>query len=204
MSDPQAAYIFPFTTSKTKNFRRLNEILTVFWGSKKSMVWRRAYEDVDITQSAKNGISMSHQIYFWFDNARLALKPLRETPEGIVVQWHWLKRSALKLLTYIRPNEDVLHQASVMDQNWGDNLAHRESALCGAADVTDNYYNYEDPDERGYDETVAAKQRAILAEYEEGRDKGEVINQEKGKGVDQGRTKQAKVLLVIQTVIESG
>ncbi|KAK0705611.1 hypothetical protein B0H67DRAFT_637783 [Lasiosphaeris hirsuta] len=190
-------------------------------GSEKSTAWRRMFENADITQSAKNGISMSHQIHFWFDNARFALKPLSETPEGVVVQWHWLKRSILKPLTYIRPNEDILHQAGVMDQNWGDNLAHRESgmrirtgqtfllradkpedkpswdlqcvaALCGAADVTDDYYDYEDPDERCCDEAVAAKQRAILAEYEEGRDKAKVVNQEKGKGVDQGGTKQAK------------
>jgi hypothetical protein len=182
---------------------------------------------LELTQSVKNGISMSHQIHFWFDNARFALKPLRETPEGVVVQWHWLKRSILKPLTYIRPNEDILHQAGVMDRNWGDNLAHRESgvrirtgqtfllragkpedkpswdllemqwnlqrvaAICGAADVTDDYYDYEHPGERGYDEAVAAQQGAILAEYEEGRDKGKVVNQDKGTGVDQGETKQA-------------
>jgi len=27
-----------------------------------------AFEDAGITQSAKNGISMSHQIHFWFDS----------------------------------------------------------------------------------------------------------------------------------------
>ncbi|KAK3352891.1 hypothetical protein B0T25DRAFT_543054 [Lasiosphaeria hispida] len=70
------------------NFGFLNEMLTAFWGSEKSMAWRRMFEDAGITQSAKNGISMSHQIHFWFDNARFALKPLRETPEGVVVQWH--------------------------------------------------------------------------------------------------------------------
>ncbi|KAK0725191.1 hypothetical protein B0H67DRAFT_123481 [Lasiosphaeris hirsuta] len=98
-------------------------------GSEKSMVWRRAYEDVAITQSVKNGISMSHQIHFWFYNARFALKPLRETSEGVVVQWHWLKRSILKPLTYIRPNDNMLHQAGVMDWNWGHDLAHRESGM---------------------------------------------------------------------------
>ncbi|KAK3353302.1 hypothetical protein B0T25DRAFT_568511 [Lasiosphaeria hispida] len=86
-----------------------------------------------------------------------------------------------------------------MDQNWGDNWhtgrvdkpswdllemqwnLQRVAALCGVADVTDDYYDYEDPDERGYDEAVAAKQRTILAKYEEGWDKGKVVNQEKGK-----------------------
>ncbi|KAK3358367.1 hypothetical protein B0T24DRAFT_600251 [Lasiosphaeria ovina] len=39
----------------------------------------------------------------------------------------------------------------------------RIPAICGAADVTDDYYDFEDPDERVYDEVVAAKQRAIIA-----------------------------------------
>ncbi|KAK3353700.1 hypothetical protein B0T25DRAFT_581417 [Lasiosphaeria hispida] len=154
MSDPLAAHIFPFTTSKKKNFRRLNEMLTNFWGSEKSMAWRWMFENVGITQSAKNGISMSHQVHFWFDNARFALQPLRETPEGVVVQWHWLKRSVLKPLVYIFPTKDLL------EMQW--NLL-RVAAICGAADVTDDYYDYEHPDERGYDEAVAAKQRAITA-----------------------------------------
>lgn len=156
-----------------------------------------------MTQSAKNGISMNHQIHFWFDNARFALKPLREIPgEGIIVQWHWLKRSILKPLVYILPSQDsreTLLHAGVTDESWGDNLAHRPSgvairtgqifllraraheempswdllemqwdllrvaAICGAADVTDDYYDFEDPDEHGFDEAVAAKQRSIAA-----------------------------------------
>ncbi|KXX80332.1 hypothetical protein MMYC01_204672 [Madurella mycetomatis] len=218
MSDPQAAHIFPFATSEKKDFANLNHLLTTFWGSEKAMAWRRNFEAAGITQSAKNGISMNHQIHFWFDNARFALKPLRETPEGIVVQWHWLKRSVLKPNVYIRPNIDILHQAGVIDRRWGDTLAHRESgvliqtgqtfilqrhehmpswellemqwnllrvaALCGAADVMDEYYDFEDPDERGYDEAVTAKQRAILAEYEKAKGKAEVVDQAKGKGLD--------------------
>ncbi|KAK0643193.1 hypothetical protein B0T16DRAFT_391760 [Cercophora newfieldiana] len=42
----------------------------------------------------------------------------------------------------------------------------RVAALCGAADVTDDYYDYEHLDERGYIEAVAPKQRAMLTEYE--------------------------------------
>lgn len=145
---------------------------------------------------------MNRQIDFWFKDARLALKPLRQTAEGIVVQWHWLKRSVLKPNVYIRSEMDIIHQAGVMDQRWGDALAHRESgvriqtgqtfllprhegmpswellemrwdlvrvaALCGAADVTDDYYCSEDPYERGNDQAVAAKQRALLAEFGKG------------------------------------
>ena len=165
------------------------------------MAWRQMFEDAGMTQSSKNGISMNHQIRFWFDNARFALKPLRETSEeGSVVQGHWLKRSILKPLICILPSQDsreTLLHAGVTDGSWGDNLAHRPSgvairtgqtlllraheempswdllemqwdllrvaAICGAADVTDDYYDCEDPDERGYDEAVAAKQRAIAA-----------------------------------------
>lgn len=230
MPDPEAAHIFPFSTSEKKNFKYLNELLTAFWGSEKAMAWRRHFEAAGITQSAKNGISMNHQIHFWFDNARLALKPLRETPQGIVVQWHWLKRSILKPDVYIRPDNDILHQAGVMDRRWGDTLAHRESgvriqtgqtflfprhehmpswellemqwdllrvaALSGAADVMDEYYDFEDPDERGYDEAVAAKQRAILAEYEKAKgkaevdqDEAEVVDRGKAEVVDRGKAK---------------
>ncbi|KAK5652994.1 hypothetical protein OQA88_9280 [Cercophora sp. LCS_1] len=220
MPDPHAAHIFPFATSEKKDFANLNHLLTTFWGPEKAMAWRRSFEVAGITQSAKNGISMNHQIHFWFDNARLALKPLGETPEGITVQWHWLKRSILKPNVYIRQDMDILHQAGVMDQRWGDTLAHRESgvrirtgqkfllprhehmpslellemqwdllrvtALCGAADVTDEYYDFEDPDDRGYDEAVAAKQRALLAEYEKAKTEGQLRLRDRGegKGVD--------------------
>ncbi|KAL2190130.1 hypothetical protein L209DRAFT_750132 [Thermothelomyces heterothallicus CBS 203.75] len=228
-SDPEAAHIFPLATSKKRNFLFLKEVLTFFWGSEKTTAWRRMFEDANITQSAKNGISMNHQIHFWFDNARFALKPLRETPEGVVVQWHWLKRSVLKPLVDIRPDQDILLQAGITDQNWGDNLAHRKSgvrirtgqtfliradkpedrlswdllemqwnllrvaAISGAADVTDDYYDYEDPDERAYDADVAAKQRAILAEHgtaitsRHARDKSEYYGGEQSK-VKQART----------------
>ncbi|KAK0753938.1 hypothetical protein B0T18DRAFT_25553 [Schizothecium vesticola] len=223
MPDPEAAHIFPFSTSEQKAFGSLSELLTTFWGSEKAIAWRQHFEDLRVTQSAKNGISVNHQIHFWFDNARLALKPLRQTTQGIFVQWHWLKRSVLKPNVYILQGTDILHQAGVMDQCWGKALAHRESgvriqtgqilllpshenmpswdllemqwdllrvaALCGAADVTDDYYNSEDPDERGYDQGVAAKQRTLLAEFEKAKGEGtqgkaEVTDRGKGKGFD--------------------
>lgn len=93
------------------------------------MAWRKQYEDEGITQLAKNGISMSHQIHFWFDNARFALKPLRQTQDGIVVQWHWLKRAILKPAVRIKPGQDILLQAGLTDQNWGECLAHRRSGV---------------------------------------------------------------------------
>ncbi|TPX14515.1 uncharacterized protein E0L32_005479 [Thyridium curvatum] len=200
-SDPEAAPIFPFSASSKRMFVNINDTLLRFWGPEKSTAWRRAYEDTELTQSAKNGISMNRQLYFWFDQARFALKPLRETPEGIIVQWHWLKETFFKPRALIEPEETVqqtVRYSGVEDGSWGNSLAHRPSgvaiqtgqtfllpaheqmpswdllqmqwnllrvaALCGAAGITDDYYDYEDLDEHEYDIAVWAKKRAIDAE----------------------------------------
>lgn len=181
-TDPKAAYIVPFATRAKNNFWALNALLQTFWGAHQSMAWRRQYEDAAITESTKNGISMNHQIHFWFNNARFALKPLRQTQDGIVVQWHWLKRAILKPRAGIMATQDILLQAGLTDQSWGEFLAHRRSgvpiqtgqtfvlraekpedlpswellemqwnlqriaAICGAADVTDDYYDLDEDD----------------------------------------------------------
>jgi len=223
MPDPAAAHIFPFETSKNKNFSNLNAMLTAFWGTEKSLAWREEFQNADITQSAKNGISMNSQIHFWFDNARFALKPLRKTPEAVVVQWHWLKRAVLKPRTHIRPDQDIFLQAGLTDQNWGECLAHRRSgvpirtgqtfilraenpedlpswellqmqwdllrvaAICGAADVTDDYYDLDEED-CAQDQVVAAIQNAIFTEH--GARKGG-----QGRGVDRDQPGERASLL---------
>ena len=157
---------------------------------------------------------MSYQIYFWFDNAKFALKPLRQSQDGIVVQWYWLKGAVLKPRVHIRPDQDILLQAGLTDQNWGERLAHRKSgvpiwtgqtfilraenpedlpswdllqmqwdllrvaAICGAADVTDDYYDLDDED-CAEDKVVTARQNAIFAEHGARKDG-------KGRGVDHG------------------
>lgn len=128
-SDPAAAHVFPFATSAKKDFFHLNQLLQLFWGSDKCMAWRGYYEDPAITESAKNYISMNHQLHFWFDNAKLALKPLRQTQNEVVVQWHWLKKAILKPREVIREDQDILAQAGLTDQGWGANLAHRQSGV---------------------------------------------------------------------------
>ncbi|KAL2185695.1 hypothetical protein L209DRAFT_756927 [Thermothelomyces heterothallicus CBS 203.75] len=228
VSDPEAAHIFPYSTIKDRNFGLISLILSQFWGSEKSMAWRRIFEDAAISNSPKNGISMSRQIHFWFDKTKFALKPLRQTPEGIVVQWHWLKESILNPLVYILPNEDILLQAGVTDRNWGKGLiAHRESgvriqtgqtfllrqhedmpswelleiqwnlhriaAICGAADVTDDYYyDFEDRDERGFDEVVAAKQRAIAARQANANEGDDCGNSDGGDGFNKSDSKDRR------------
>jgi hypothetical protein len=177
---------------------------------------------VGIGESIKNGISMSRQIRFWFDNARLALKPLRQTEDGIVVQWHWLKRVIMKPKVSIRLDQDILLQAGLTDQSWGDCLAHRKSgvpiqtgqtfiiradnpdnlpswdllelqwnmlrvaAICGAADVTDDYYDLDEEDSVE-DEVVFYRQNAILDELNRSNEDAP----SKGKEVDR-RDKQGK------------
>ena len=129
-SDPAAAHVFPFATSAGQAFQGLNIYLQFFWGDKRAMAWRRQYQDANITQSPQNLISMNHHLHFWFDNARFALKPLRQTRNEIVLQWHWLRYGILKPRTMIKEDQDLLVQAGLTDQvSWGTNLAHRKSGV---------------------------------------------------------------------------
>ncbi|SPQ17588.1 fee270ed-584f-4a31-8c5c-59839a31ac0b [Thermothielavioides terrestris] len=103
---------------------------TAFWGAEKAKAWCKHFEDAGITQSPQNYLSLNHQIHFWFDNARFALKPLRHTPNEVVVQWHWLKRSALLPRTEIGQAQDAfLALAGLNDMTWGLCLAHRRSGV---------------------------------------------------------------------------
>lgn len=48
----------------------------------------------------------------------------------MVVQWHWLKRTTLKPTTIIRADDDdFLARAGLVDQSWGEQLAHRRSGM---------------------------------------------------------------------------
>ncbi|KAL2021074.1 hypothetical protein VTK56DRAFT_7493 [Thermocarpiscus australiensis] len=103
---------------------------------------------------------MNHQLHFWFDNARFALKPLRQTQNEVVVQWHWLRKPILKPRTKIREDQYILAQAGLIGRNWGANLAHRRNgapiqtgqtfwnlirvaAICGAAETTDEDFEFD-------------------------------------------------------------
>ncbi|KAK3905994.1 hypothetical protein C8A05DRAFT_12221 [Staphylotrichum tortipilum] len=130
-SDPAAAHIFPFATSEKKRFTDLAELLHAFWGVPKALAWRRQFEDARITQSPKNYLSLNHQIHVWFDNARFALKPLRQTSATeIVVQWHWLKRSKLLPRTLVgQSQETFLQMAELNDASWGSCLLLRPTGV---------------------------------------------------------------------------
>ncbi len=130
MSDPAAAHIFPFATSEEKPFGGISAILQTFWGVEKGLAWFQQFEDARITQSPKNYLSLSRQIHFWFNNARLALKPLRQTPTEIVVQWNWLKRTRLLPRIEVGQAQDTfLALAALKDAAWGSCLAHRRSGV---------------------------------------------------------------------------
>ncbi|SPO02644.1 uncharacterized protein DNG_05317 [Cephalotrichum gorgonifer] len=72
---------------------------------------------------------MNHQLRFWLESAKFALKPLRQTNNEIVVQWHWLRKSTLTPRANIAQAQDILVDAGVAGQNWGENLAYRPSGV---------------------------------------------------------------------------
>src|SRR5688572_12178982 len=107
-SDPEAAYIFPFASSSKKNFFDINQMLRGFWGEEKYNTWSKSYQGKDMTESPKNLISFNHQLHFWWDHAKFALKPLRQTEKEVVVQWHWLKNAILKPTQAVKIGDDFL------------------------------------------------------------------------------------------------
>ncbi|KAK5996643.1 hypothetical protein PT974_01980 [Cladobotryum mycophilum] len=124
-SDPEAAHIFPFATSFKMAFSNLNMLLKMFWGFDTYERWSRQYQSSGIIESPKNLLSFNHQLHFWWDHSKFALKPLRQTGNSIIVQWHWLKRPSLKM------NQVIPHNANLRDyidpQGWGDNFFLRKS-----------------------------------------------------------------------------
>ncbi|KAK3896767.1 hypothetical protein C8A05DRAFT_48333 [Staphylotrichum tortipilum] len=134
--DPEAAHIFPFATSKNKQFGSLGALLQSFWGDEQASTWRQLCEDPAITQSLANYLSLDRQIHFWFDKARFALKPLSQTQTTITVQFHWLRRTSLSPMDIIKETdgEELLEVAGLRTPTetpatWGSCLAHRASGV---------------------------------------------------------------------------
>lgn len=63
---------------------------------------------------------MSRQFDYLFHQGRFALKPLRKTPEGVVVQWHWLNQSHLFPHWPSYDTYGTFRDAQLMDQSGGD------------------------------------------------------------------------------------
>jgi len=78
----------------------------------------------------------------------------------------YVRQSGVQIQTghiFLLPRHEHMPSRELLEMQW-DLL--RVAALCGAAGVTDDYYVSENPDERGFDQAVAAKQRALLVEFE--------------------------------------
>lgn len=125
--DPEAAHIFPFKMS-TKH-ENLRSPLSLFWGYEKQESWISQFFNPEISQSARNLLSLSPLLHTWWNRAKFALKPLRREQNAITVQWHWLKAAKL-FPTQIIP-KDFDPEELIDPQGWGDGhpqlFAHRPS-----------------------------------------------------------------------------
>ncbi|KAK5659497.1 hypothetical protein OQA88_698 [Cercophora sp. LCS_1] len=189
-TDPHAAHIFPYATSRDRDFYNLNSLLLRSWGLDQYNRWAAQYGDLSTTDSRKNGITMSSHLHTWFDSAQFALKPMRHlAPDDrtVVVQWHWLKAPKFEPKKKIHRGDStdaIFQYCGFRDRDWGTHgLAHRESgirirtgqifritggkpedvpswdllelswnllrvaAICGAADVDDDYWDESDDDD---------------------------------------------------------
>lgn len=134
MEDPEAARIFPVSTTEERNISVLSDLLKIWWGKEKAGRWSALFQDQGVTESAQNLVCLNHQLHWWFHNAKFALKPPRKTEDGgVVVQFHWLKANGLKPHRPLRGGlsfSDILSEAGLSDNDaWGDKLAHRKSGL---------------------------------------------------------------------------
>lgn len=104
----------------------------MFWGDDAADNLSALAQDRNITESPQNLLSLNHQMHFWFDSAKMALKPLRKLDDGsVVVQFHWLRAGNRKPDTKA-PEADLsaILAASGLDKNsWGNMFAHRASGL---------------------------------------------------------------------------
>ncbi|KAL7786382.1 hypothetical protein V8C37DRAFT_392155 [Trichoderma ceciliae] len=123
--NPEAAHIFPFSTSATARFAAMDSAILTFWGLQTYTKWTDEYKNTQVTESPQNLLSMNKYAHSMWDSAEFALKPLRESVNEIVVQWHWLKHTTLT------PRKEIPHNTDVRDfidpKGWGDGLVHRES-----------------------------------------------------------------------------
>ncbi|KAH7163373.1 hypothetical protein B0J13DRAFT_634611 [Dactylonectria estremocensis] len=123
--DPGAAYIFPHAAMERDN-RAFASMLKLFWGEEKARRW------IDLIQSdaetPRNRLFLnSHLQHLWI-KAAFALKPLSQSPNEVVVQWHWLKRSKL-LPNHRIQYRNAFESAGLFESHWGEGIAYRASGL---------------------------------------------------------------------------
>ncbi|KAM0456824.1 hypothetical protein ACHAPV_007115 [Trichoderma viride] len=129
---PEAAQIFPSETLRHRNLGRFEGLLETFWGEEQAKIWLDLVQNTTLIESARNLLSLNHQIHWWFKNGNLALKPLRQLDDGsVVVQFHWLKRHQIKPTTQFEGNfNDLMKKAGLEDNSaWGDILAYGKDGM---------------------------------------------------------------------------
>ncbi|KAL7899457.1 hypothetical protein HDV63DRAFT_403496 [Trichoderma sp. SZMC 28014] len=133
--DPEAAHILSVGTSKHLYFQNFISLIHTFFNPNQANSWSSIIQNTTILNSPQNLISLNHQLHWWFDHGKMALKPLRKLDDGsIVVQFHWLKTPGLKLATRLpMDNLDMdrwMHSANLEDNSsWGDMRIHRWSGI---------------------------------------------------------------------------
>ncbi|OPB43955.1 hypothetical protein A0O28_0022730 [Trichoderma guizhouense] len=71
-------------------------MLEMFWDPDTVTQLVPLIRDRNFMESPQNLISMNGQLHTWFDDCKMALKPIGETENGVVVQFHWLREGNYK------------------------------------------------------------------------------------------------------------
>ncbi|KAL7933210.1 hypothetical protein V8C35DRAFT_305202 [Trichoderma chlorosporum] len=92
MPAPVAAHIFPSVGSRLSD---ITAMLEIFWGADAAnRLSELATGKQNMLEDPQNLVSLNRQLQWYFNNGRMALKPLREAENGAVtVQFHWLNFS---------------------------------------------------------------------------------------------------------------
>ncbi|RFU77233.1 hypothetical protein TARUN_5014 [Trichoderma arundinaceum] len=132
MPNSEATHIFPIAAAKSLDY--ILSLLELFWGSDTAARFSALIRHQNITESGQNLLSLNRQLHWWFDNARMALKPLRKIGDNsIEVQLHRLKQGNLRPSSLIPDNQPLygLLPSGVAENSycWGGISAHRNSGL---------------------------------------------------------------------------
>lgn len=84
------AHIFPLVGS---NLSSITAMIDIFWGiDSAARLSALMAGDQNISESPQNLLSLNRQLHWWFNNGRMALKPLWVMEGGTVcVQLHWIE-----------------------------------------------------------------------------------------------------------------
>ncbi|PKK44981.1 hypothetical protein CI102_9787, partial [Trichoderma harzianum] len=128
MTDPHEAYIFP--CDGTENTNMITDMLEMFWDPDTVTQLVPLTRDRNFMESPQNLISMNGQLHTWFDDCKMALKPIGETENGVVVQFHWLREGNYKRNSVGADFATFTTQSGIdQGKSWGYNIAHRRSGL---------------------------------------------------------------------------